>query len=72
MFLKYRLDGSLFDPRRLKAKTKIFETIVREALFADDCALMAHTEADLQLVVKSLLKHRDSLASLLVSVRQKF
>ena len=51
VFLKYRLDGSLFDPRRLKAKTKIFETIVREALFADDCALMAHTEADLQLVV---------------------
>ena len=51
VYLKYRLDGSLFDLRRLKAKTKITETVVLEALFADDCALMAHTESDLQLVV---------------------
>lgn len=51
VFLKYRLDGSLFDLRRLNAKTKTIERIILEALFADDCALMAHTEAALQLIV---------------------
>ncbi|KAK4323900.1 hypothetical protein Pmani_005428 [Petrolisthes manimaculis] len=51
IYIKYRLDGSLFDLRRLSAKTKTVERLVTEALFADDCALMAHTEADLQLIV---------------------
>ncbi|KAK4309191.1 hypothetical protein Pmani_019155 [Petrolisthes manimaculis] len=51
IYIKYRLDGSLFDLRRLSAKTKTVERLVTEALFADDCALMSHTEADLQLIV---------------------
>ena len=51
IYIRYRLDGSLFDLRRLNAKTKTVEKLVAEALFADDCALMAHTEADLQLIV---------------------
>jgi len=51
VFLKYRLDGSLFDLRRLNAKTKTIKRIILEALFADDCALMAHTESALQRIV---------------------
>ena len=38
--LRNRLDGSLFDLRRLTARTK--KTTVVEALFVDDYALMAH------------------------------
>lgn len=46
--IRYRLDGSLFDLRRLKAKTETLQTLIQEALFADDCALMAHRGRDLQ------------------------
>ncbi|KAL8569000.1 hypothetical protein ACOMHN_038524 [Nucella lapillus] len=45
------MDGSLFDLRRLSAKTKTIEKLIPEALFADDCALTAHTESTLQLIV---------------------
>ena len=51
VYIKYRLDGSLFDLRRLAAKTKTIEKLILEALFADDCALMAHHENHLQTIV---------------------
>ena len=46
--IKYRTDGRFFDLRRLKASTKVREALVRDFLFADDCALAAHSEEDLQ------------------------
>ena len=51
VYLRYRLDGSLFDLRRLNAKTKTLKRLLLEALFADDCALLAHKESDLQAIV---------------------
>ena len=51
VYLRYRLDGSLFDLRRLTAKTKTVKKTVLEALFADDCVLLAHRESDLQVIV---------------------
>uniref|UniRef100_K7DZQ5 Reverse transcriptase domain-containing protein n=1 Tax=Monodelphis domestica TaxID=13616 RepID=K7DZQ5_MONDO len=51
VYIKYRLDGSLFDLRRLTAKTKTTERLILEALFTDDCALMAHQENHLQTIV---------------------
>uniref|UniRef100_W5M6N8 Reverse transcriptase domain-containing protein n=1 Tax=Lepisosteus oculatus TaxID=7918 RepID=W5M6N8_LEPOC len=50
--LKYRLDGLLFDLRRLNVRSKTFE-LVLETLYANDCALMTHMESDLQLIVYS-------------------
>ena len=47
VFIRYRLDSSLFDLRRLTAKTKSLQTLLQEVLFADDGALMAHAEQDL-------------------------
>ena len=44
----YRTDGELFNIRRLKAKTKVKLTYIVELQYADDCAIAAHTEADLQ------------------------
>ena len=43
VYLRLWLDGSLFDLRRLTAKTKTVNKTVLGALFADDCALMEHT-----------------------------
>ncbi|PFX31654.1 Transposon TX1 uncharacterized 149 kDa protein [Stylophora pistillata] len=51
VYIRYKLDGSLFDLRRLNAKTKTIEKLILEALFADDCALRAHTKSTLQLTV---------------------
>ena len=50
VYIRYRLDGSLFDLRPLAAKTKSLQSFLQEVLFADDCALVAHTESDLQLM----------------------
>ena len=50
IYIRYRLDGSLFDLRRLSARTKTLERLLIEALFADDCALMAHKENHLQVI----------------------
>ena len=44
----YRTDGRFFDQRRLKANTKVQEALVRDFLFADDCALAAHSKEDQQ------------------------
>ena len=51
IYIRYRLDGSLFNLRRLNTKTKSFQHLLQDVLFADDCALVAHSECDLQLML---------------------
>ena len=50
VYIRYHLDGSLFDLRCLAAKTKSLQSLFQEVLFANDCTLVAHTEPDLQLM----------------------
>ncbi len=45
--IQYRLEGRLFDPRRLSSP-RLQNATLRLLLFADDCALLAHSEAELQ------------------------
>ena len=44
IYIRFRTNGSLFNLRRLLSRTKTIEEIITELLFADDCALLAHTE----------------------------
>ena len=44
---RYRTN-KLFNPCRMEAKTKVSEDTARDFLFADDCALNASSESDMQ------------------------
>ena len=44
--VRHRHDGGLFNPRRLKARTKVSYALIRELLYADDCALACLSEED--------------------------
>ena len=54
VFIRTRTSGSLFNLARLKAKTKTIEVLLRELLFADDAAVVAHNESVLQLMLDNL------------------
>jgi len=46
--IRFRTDGSIFNLCRLQAFTKAFNAMIRDRLYADDCALTAHTLSDAQ------------------------
>ncbi|XP_076031933.1 uncharacterized protein LOC143019836 [Oratosquilla oratoria] len=56
IFIRFRTDGSIFNLQRLKAYTKFKHMLIRELLFADDCALIAHTQADMQSIVNDFAR----------------
>jgi len=65
----YRLDGSLFNLRRLKAETKISNDRIYELQYADDAAIPAHSAADLQSSLDTL-STAYRRASLLVNTKK--
>jgi len=46
----YRTDGDVLDLQRLQPKTKVQLAVLHDLLFTDDCALVAHTPTELQLL----------------------
>jgi len=59
--LTYRLDGSVFDLRRLKARTKVKYEEINELQYADDCALIADDPQALQASLNCLAEVYGSL-----------
>ena len=51
IYLWTRSDGSLFNLACLKARTKVLEVLIRDMLFADDAAVVTHTQRELQLLM---------------------
>ncbi len=56
IYIRFHLDGSVFNLRRLQAHTKNMELLIRELLCADDAVLFAHTEAAMQLITSCFSK----------------
>ena len=52
--LEYRLDGSLFNIRRLQARNKTTSHRLIDLQYADDAALMAHTVESMQHILDTL------------------
>ena len=51
LYIHFHTDSNLFNLRHLLACTKTIEELITELLFADSCALLAHTEEALQHVI---------------------
>ena len=70
VYIRYRLDSSLFNLRRLQAhNTKTLEQLFRDFLFADDAAHFAHTESALQHLI-SRFAEASQLFGLEVSLKK--
>ena len=69
VFLHWRTDGSLFDLARLKTKTKTTTSLIRDLLFADDAALVSHSESTLQEMMDQLSRACKAF-SLIISVQK--
>ena len=69
VFLHWRIDGSLFDLARLKTKTKTTTSLIRDLLFADDAALVSHSESTLQEMMDQLSRACKAF-SLIISVQK--
>ena len=60
VYIQFRTNGNIFNLQRLKAKTKTTELLVRDLLFADDCALIAHSINDIKRFTDSFSKENGS------------
>ena len=54
--IRLRSNGGLFNLQRLKARTKVPLLLLRELLFVDDCALIAHNEDELQSILNDFAR----------------
>ena len=56
VYLRTRSDGNLFKSARLKAKRKVMRITTGDMLIADDAAVVANSEKDLQALMNGFAK----------------
>ena len=70
VYVRMRSDGKLFNIARLRAKTKVYEVLIRGLLLADEAVLTSHSEQGLQHLVDKLF-HTCKEFGLTVSLRKR-
>ena len=53
VYIYYRTTGKLFHTKCFTARTKTMMSVIRELFYADDCALLTHTEMEMQHLMDS-------------------
>ena len=53
VYIYYRITIKLFNIKRFTASTKTTMSVIPELLYADDCALLTHTEMEMQHLMDS-------------------
>ena len=56
VYIRFRLGGSIFNLRNLKLLTLTSDKLIRKFLFADNAALIVHTEEALQRITLCFAK----------------
>ena len=69
VYIQFRSEGGLFNLRRLQARTKTLKMLIRDMLFADDCALVAHSLKDIQLIT-DMFPHVFERFGLTISIKK--
>jgi hypothetical protein len=69
LYIQTRHDADLFNVSHFKAKTRTSKHLVREMLFADDSALMAHTAPEIQTLVNRFAQTA-AMFSLKINIRK--
>ena len=54
VYIRFRRDGDIFDIKRLHDLAHTSEELITELLYADDCALVSHSEEGLQAMANAL------------------
>ena len=72
MYVRYCLDGNLFNLRRLQAHTKMQERLIQNLRFPDDAAHVPHAERALQQITSCFADASACLAYKSASRRRRF
>ena len=51
VYIRFRTFGKVFNLRCFNTKSKTFQSLVRDLLFADETELIVHTEEEMQLIM---------------------
>ena len=60
VLLRFRTSGKVFNLRRMRTNSNVFLALIRELLYADDADFLAHTEADMQIIMDKFSRACDA------------
>lgn len=69
VYIQFSSDGGLFNIRPLQSRSKTLSMLIRDLLYADDCAFVAHTLEDILLIV-TMFARASEMFGLTISIKK--